>query len=485
MTRRGKIVLAKAAMVMGTLPILLWAYEYGPLPGYTGVPTENGGATCATSGCHTGTTNDPSNKGSVTVTFPNGTTYTPGVAQQLSVTIADPAPTQKAAGFQLTARVASSPNTMAGTFATVDTNTQVICSQPNLQIYTYLNTSGTACKSGYTLQYIEQTGTQELYPKTTAGGYENSITHGLPYTYTFMWTPPATNVGNLTIYVAGNAGVGNPPTDIGDHIYATTYTLTPSSGGTAPAISSGGIVSAGAFGGFAAATAGSWIEIYGSNLGPSTGYSWQGGDFNGNNAPTTLKGVTVKVNGLSAFLDYVSAGQVNAQIPNGVGTGPATLTLATSSGSSTYTLTLNALEPGLLAPSSFTIGGKQYVVALNSDGSYTLPTASTLGLTSRPAKPGETIVIYGVGFGPAAAGGTQILPGVIVTQSNSLTNSMQMFFGGTQATLSYFGLAPTFVGLYQFNVIVPTSLANSDTVPLTFNVGGNTGSQTLYTAVHN
>jgi uncharacterized protein (TIGR03437 family) len=486
MTRRGKIVFAKAAMVMGTLPILLWAYEYGPLPGYTGVPTENGGATCATSGCHTGTTNDKSNNGSVTVAFPNGLTYTPGVAQKLSVTIADPATTQKAAGFQFTARVASSLNTMAGTFATVDNYTQVICSQPNLQIFSYLNTSSSACKSGYTLQYVDQTGTQEIYPGTTGGGYENSIAHGLPYTYNFMWTPPATNVGNITIYVAGNAGVGNPPTDVGDHIYATTYTLTPASAGAAPAISSGGIVSAGAFGGFTAATAGSWIEIYGSNLGPATAYQWQGSDFNGNNAPTKLQGVSVTINGQSAFLDYVSAGQVNAQIPNGVGTGPGTVILTTSSGSSpAYTLTLNALEPGLLAPSNFTIGGKQYVVAFNSDGSYTLPTTSTLGLNSRPAKPGETLTIYGVGFGPAATGGTQISPGVIVTQSNTLTNSMQMAFGGTQATLPYAGLAPSFVGLYQFDVTVPTSIANSDTVPLTFNVGGNTGSQTLYTAVHN
>jgi uncharacterized protein (TIGR03437 family) len=486
MTRRGKIVLAKAAMVMGTLPVFLWAYEYGANPGYVGVPGENGNCTA----CHLGTVNNPANKGgSVMVAFPNGMTYTPGVAQQLSVTITDPAPTQKAAGFQLTARVASSPSTMAGTFATVDTNTQVICSQSNLQVFTYLNTSGTACKSGYTLQYIDQTGAGEggieLFPNSV-GGYANSITYGLPYTYTFMWTPPATSVGNITIYVAGNAGVGNPATVTGDHIYATTYTLTPVTAAPAPAISAGGIVSASDFGGFTAATAGSWIEIYGSNLGPSTGYSWQTSDFNGNNAPTTLQGVTVKINGQSAFIDYVSAGQVNAQIPNGVGTGPATVTLATSSGTSApYMLTLNALEPGLLAKPSFMIGGKQYVVAFNSDGSYTLPTTSTLGLTSRPAKPGEIIVIYGVGFGPAAAGGTQILPGVLATVPSMLTNSMQMAFGGVQAAVGYDGLAPTFTGLYQFNVTVPTSLANSDTVPLTFNVGGNTGLQTLYTAVHN
>jgi uncharacterized protein (TIGR03437 family) len=485
MTRRGKIVFVKAAMVMGTLPILLWAYEYGPNPGYSGVPTENGGATCATSGCHTGTTNNPANKGSVTANFANGSIYIPGLSETVTVTIADPAPTQKAAGFQLTARVTSSPSIMAGTFATVDTNTQVICSQPNLQIYTYQNTNGTACKTGYILQYIEQTGTQ-TDPPGAPGGYENSIAHGLPYTYTFTWTPPATNVGNVTVYVAANAGVGNPPSQDGDHIYATTYTLTPASTGPAPAISSGGIVSAGAFGGFSSATAGSWIEIYGSNLAPSNGFSWQSINFNGNNAPTKLQGVSVTINGQSAFVDYVSAGQVNAQIPNGVGTGPATVILTTSSGSSSaYTLTLNALEPGLLAPSNFTIGGKQYVVAFNSDGSYTLPTTSTLGLTSRPAKPGETITIYGVGFGPAAVSGTPIQPGVIVTQANALTNSMQMAVGGTQASLPYAGLAPSFVGLYQFDVVVPLSIANSDVVPLTFNVDGNTGSQTLYTAVHN
>src|SRR5579863_7948654 len=155
MTRQRKIILAKAVIVMGALPVLLWAYEYGPLPGYCGVPNENGGAsgaTCAFSGCHSGTANDPANKGSVTVNFPNGMTYTPGVTQQLSVTIADPAPTQKAAGFQLTARVASSPSTMAGTFASVDNYTQVICSEANLQVYTYLNMNGSNCGSKAPLQ---------------------------------------------------------------------------------------------------------------------------------------------------------------------------------------------------------------------------------------------------------------------------------------------------------------------------------------------
>jgi uncharacterized protein (TIGR03437 family) len=479
MTRRRKIVLAKAAMVMGALPVILWAYEYGPNPGYCGVPNENGGssgATCATAGCHTGTANDPSNKGNVVVNFPNGMTYTPGVAQTLSVTVTDS--TEKAAGFELTARLASSPSTMAGTFATNDANTEVMYSETNLQVYCSPGQPGVcpapSQPSKYPLQYMEHSLT----------GFNNSIGH-LPYTFTFTWTPPAANVGDVVIYVAANAGVGNPPNQTGDHIYSTKYTLTPSSSGTTPAIMSGGVVSASAFGGFAAATAGSWIEIYGTNLGPSTPYTWQGSDFDGNNAPTSLQGVTLTVNGINAFIDYVSSTQVNAQVPGGVGTGPATVILTyNNQPSSPYTITLNALEPGLLTTSAFNIGGKQYVAALHADNTFVVPTnAPSLGT---PAKPGETIIIYGVGFGPSAPpGGSPISPGVIVTAANTLTNAMQISIGGANALLQYYGLAPNYVGLYQFNVVVPTSLSNNDALPLTFNVGGNTGNQTLYTAVHN
>jgi uncharacterized protein (TIGR03437 family) len=470
MTRRGKIAVAKTVVVMAALPVLLWAYSFGPDPGFAGVPGENGGATCATSGCHLGTANNPANKGSVAVSFPNGPTYTPGVPQTLTVTVSDPA--QNAAGFELTARLASTPSTMAGSFAATDANTQLVCSQPNLAVFEQVpNTSPQTCMAGYTLQYIEQ----------SLAGFNNSVGK-LSYTFSFAWTPPCTNAGSVTIYVAAVAGSGNQDSD---HTYATTYTVSPATGGNTPAISCG-VISSGDFGGFTAAAPGSWIEIYGTNLGPSTGYQWQGSDFNGNNAPTSLQGVSVKINGQAAFVDYVSAGQVNAQVPNGVGTGPASVTVTTSAGSSApYTLTLNTLEPGLLAPPSFTIGGNQYVVAFNSDGSYTLPTTSKLGLNSRPARPGETLVIYGVGFGPAAANGTPIPPGMIVTQTNSLIDLMQMFLGGTPAALAYQGLAPSAIGLYQFNVVVPPSIVNSDAVPLTFNIGGNTGSQNLYTAVHN
>jgi uncharacterized protein (TIGR03437 family) len=119
-------------------------------------------------------------------------------------------------------------------------------------------------------------------------------------------------------------------------------------------------------------------------------------------------------------------------------------------------------------------------VAQFSDGTYVLPTGAIAGVNSRPAKPGETIVIYGVGFGPVTP---NIPAGEIVTEANQLAESFEISFGKTPAQLPYFGLAPSFVGLYQFNVTVP-AVADNDLVPLTFNLAGAAGTQTLFTAVH-
>ena len=252
--------------------------------------------------------------------------------------------------------------------------------------------------------------------------------------------------------------------------------------GLQPSIKAGGIVSASAFGEFAAAAPGSWIEIYGPNL-ASDSRSWASSDFNGVNAPTSLDGTRVTIGGQAAFIDYISSGQVNAQVPSNVAPGPQQVIVTTAVGSSApVTLTINPTEPGLLAPASFNIGGKQYVAALFPDGvTFVLPPGAISGVNSQRAKPSDTIILYGVGFG----GVTPPIPaGQITVGSNQLTASLQISFGGTAGQLTYWGLAPSFVGLYQFNVMVP-NVAPSDTVPLTFTLGGVRGSQTLYIAVQN
>jgi hypothetical protein len=109
---------------------------------------------------------------------------------------------------------------MAGTFTPTDKNTALICdTAADLGIWTKEQTSSTACPASTPLAYIEH----------TLAGY--NATQPNPGTYSFDWTPPASDVGSITIYVAANAANGDLQST-GDHIYTATYTL--SSGGSAP-----------------------------------------------------------------------------------------------------------------------------------------------------------------------------------------------------------------------------------------------------------
>jgi uncharacterized protein (TIGR03437 family) len=95
--------------------------------------------------------------------------------------------------------------------------------------------------------------------------------------------------------------------------------------------------------------------------------------------------------------------------------------------------------------------------------------------------PGDTILLYGVGFGSVSAGS---LAGVIDQGVNTVNNSLNISIGGMAAQITYAGLTPGFVGLYQFNVVVPNIPAN-DKTPLTFSLGGTPGTQTLFLFVGN
>ena len=252
---------------------------------------------------------------------------------------------------------------------------------------------------------------------------------------------------------------------------------------SAPKIEVSGVLSDSSFGGFSAGAPGTWIEIHGSNL-AAHARSWSVADFHGAQAPTSLDGTTVTIGGQAAFISYISPNQINAQIPSGVGLGPQEIRVTTSDGTSDpQMIAVNQVQPGLLAPAALKVGDKQYTEAIFPDGTtLALPAAvaaAMQGSPARAARPGETIVLYGVGFGtvtPDPGAGT------IVANDNSLILPFQIFFGGTPATVSYAGLAPGMIGLYQFNVVVPDTTPG-DAVPLTFAVGVNPGEQILYTAV--
>jgi uncharacterized protein (TIGR03437 family) len=287
--------------------------------------------------------------------------------------------------------------------------------------------------------------------------------------------PTGTRVIHVLMTITRTDGTNN------DGLAESLSLVLGSGGNTGPAITST-VISAGSFGAFDSVTPGTWMEIYGANL-ASDSRTWGGADFNGNTAPTSLDGTQVTVGGQPAFVYYINAGQVDALVPGTAGTGPQPVVVTTAKGTSEpFLVSVNQTEPGFLAPSAFAVNGNQYVAALFSDGAtYVLPPGAIPGVASRQAKPGDTILMYGVGFGAVTP---SIPAGQVVQQSNSLALPFQIMFGSTPATLTYFGLAPNNVGLYQFDVVVP-NVSNSDLVPITFTLGGVSGSQTLYTAVHN
>jgi uncharacterized protein (TIGR03437 family) len=256
--------------------------------------------------------------------------------------------------------------------------------------------------------------------------------------------------------------------------------LPPGDPGPLPSIRTDGVYSATAFGAFSSISPGSWIEIYGANL--ATGSSqWSDADFTGGQAPTLLAGTSVSIAGRPAFISYVSPGQINALVPGTVPLGSQAITVTTAVGTSQpYSITVGATQPGLYAPGSFVTGGKQYLGALFSDWSaFVLPANAIPGVTSRPARGGETIVLYGVGFGTVTPHENV---GTITPELNGLDLPLQLFVNQARASVTYAGLAPGTLGLYQFNVVVPSGVAG-DALPVTFTLGGVPGTQVVYIAV--
>jgi uncharacterized protein (TIGR03437 family) len=430
--------IAQVAAIGAALPILLLAYLSGLDAGVAGVPEED---TCTD--CHNG----PSGSGSVTVTFPGTPTYTPGARQHLVVNVVDGA--QKRWGFQLTARQANSSTTQAGTFTPgADGYTQLVCTQTDFRSQAFGNTCTT---NGMALQYIEHTESGSRLG--TAGAV----------TFEFDWTPPATDVGNLVVYIAALAANGDD-TPHGDHTYTARYTLTSPSAVPAPqpAISTGGVFNAASF--QPGVSAGSWVTIQGSNLAGNT-RSWGADDFAGAALPTQLDGVSVKIDGKPAYVAFISPAQINVQAPADSALGPVPVEVTfNGSASSPGTAQLQAVSPG------FFLWSGKYAVATHPDFSPAAPAGLFPGVTTVPAKPGEWIVLWGTGFGATTP---TVTPG-IVPPANPLANvanPVTATIGNIAATVVGAAISPGSPGLYQIAVQVPPAAPDGD-LPVVAQVNG-------------
>jgi uncharacterized protein (TIGR03437 family) len=201
-------------------------------------------------------------------------------------------------------------------------------------------------------------------------------------------------------------------------------------------------------GGVQATAPNTWLSIFGVNL-SATQRTWQSSDFVNGQMPTGLDGVSVSVNGKPAFVEYVSPTQINVLTPLDTTLGTVQVTV-TSGGraSPPVWLPMRAAVPGF-----FQFSGSPYVAATHAAGNLLGPASLYPGATT-PAVPGETVTIYGSGFGQT----TPPLVSGSPSQSGALSGvGIQV---GAAASVAFAGVVSP--GLYQFNVVIPAGAAPGD-----------------------
>ena len=406
------------------VPTLL-AHSSGPPARVTAAPGDD---KAACTQCHSGPLN-PSG-GSVQI-LAGAATYVPAAKQRIQVKITDPA--QKRWGFEFTARLNNDlANGQAGTLTSVDANTQTFCEDD----------SSLPCRASAPVQFIGH---------TLAG---TRLGTGSPVTFEFDWTAPPEGSGNVTFYVAANAANGNSAPS-GDHIYTASLELTAAISATVkPSVTSGGVVNAATLQGNSIAPA-SWVTIFGSNLAKTT-RTWAGNEIVGGKLPNSLDGISVKINGKAAAVEFISPNQINVLTPDDTSAGPVEIRVTTPDGDADPVV-------AQLAPVSmgfFLYDGK-YLAATHADAKAIgkpglFPSAPSL---TTPAKPGEIIILYGTGFGVT----DPVTPASqLVDRLANLVTPPQITVGGLPASVKFAGLIPGFAGLFQFNVELPSTLADGD-----------------------
>jgi uncharacterized protein (TIGR03437 family) len=233
--------------------------------------------------------------------------------------------------------------------------------------------------------------------------------------------------------------------------------------GTPPRSASNAFVSAADPRGGSALAPRSIASLYGTNLAPSTAIAEGGAPL-----PFTLNGTSLWINGNAVPLFFVSPGQINFQVPRpGVLSGTVPLTILQGAQTTEINIAIRPYSPALFTTNAQGTGQASTVIA----GTASL--AAPLGAfpDSRPAKSGDFLSIYCTGLGDV----TNLPPLGAASPSNPLamtTTTPAVTIGGAPAPVSFSGLAPGFVGLYQVNVKVPDGVTPGDAVPLILTIGG-------------
>ena len=311
-----------------------------------------------------------------------------------------------------------------------------------------------------------------FYGTTSLGGANNlgtiyKITPGGTFTllYSFAASDGQWPLGGMVLGKDGN--LYGTTSAGGSGFKGTVFKFTLPGGGTTPPPPPGngpapavtGIVNGASFKPGAPVASGGWVTVFGTNLAPAgDSRPWNPStEIVGGKLPTSLDGTSVTVNGKLAAVAYISPGQVNIQPPDDSAVGPVQVAVTTAAGGAgaPFTATYAQFAPGLFPASG------NYIAAQHSNGTYV---GGYAGAT--PAAPGEVIVLWGSGFGPASPA---VPAGQVFAGANKLANPTTVTIGGQPAVVDFAGVVGA--GLVQINVHVPMSINPGDAAVVAM-VGG-------------
>lgn len=401
--------------------------------------------------------------GNVAATFSTGSTYTPG-GGTITITVLATDPVNTSFGFQMTARLDSDQvNGQAGYFIP-GANQLVMCDYLSVQFMDTPEPAPNSCgpdvNGNPSIEFVEHSFPKGSFPQSTP--------------YTFTWMPPATNVGPVHFYVAGNVVNDDQNAGPEDHVYTNSYVLTPAAALPPPTIAAGGVVNAASFAkganGLGLPVApGSLVAIFGTNLGLA--------QADASSAPfgISLGGVGVKINGFDAPLrdifpappfpsinaqvpfEALPGGQTSATVPivvtvNGVASDPQQVQIVTQ------------------APGIFTIpvGVGNAILVNLKDNSIASPTPIT-GFTTHPIPRGTDAYFYATGLGVMTPPVTDGDGGGAAL--HTVVNTPVVLVGGITAKAT-FVQAPGYPGVYQVNITIPSNAPTGSKIDLQIQSSG-------------
>jgi uncharacterized protein (TIGR03437 family) len=217
-----------------------------------------------------------------------------------------------------------------------------------------------------------------------------------------------------------------------------------------PAINAGGVVDAASYSGGRAVAPGSIISVFGTGMGDGTGSALTIPLPYGIVTPTASVAFSFDVPSASVSVPgrffYASPNQLNVQVPwELAGYSSAIVKVIVNfTYSAEYTLPLATYSPGFFAN---TVAGQSIAAALDS--------TNKVVTTSNAVARGSVVQLFMNGLGPVQ---NPPASGTAVTTVDSTTTTPTITIGGETASVSYSGLAPYFVGLYQVNALVPLGI---------------------------